>query len=296
MSVSSLTQLIQSILPEPHAGLLAGMLFGVKSGMSSELYEALVATGTLHIVALSGTNISIIMILIAGTVQKYFSRRVTSLLTIIVIGIFVFFVGPSPSVVRASIMGSLSLLSIVLGRRNWGLWGLFIASITMLAFKPGLIIDVSFQLSVGATLGMMLFYSSKKVKLPRLLGVENIILVDYQNGSKYQSELKIKIFNYVKFGIQVLYDNFRLTLAAQTFTIPLILIHFHRMSLISPVPNMLIGFILPPLTGLGFMTVGLALLFRPLGQMFAWVAWVFLEYIVLVVEIFSKIPFSNIKL
>jgi len=276
VTVAGLTQLIQSILPEPHAGLLAGMLFGVKSSISPDLYEALVDTGTLHIVALSGTNITIIINLFSNTIQKYFSRRVTSLLTILSIVSFVYFVGPSPSVVRAAIMGSLSLAAVVTGRRNWGLWALFITASVMLGFIPSLITDISFQLSVGATAGMMFFYSSKQIIL---------------NSAKYQSELKI--FQPV---LQSLYDNFRLTLAAQVFTLPLILIHFHRVSLISPIPNMLIGFILPPLTGLGFATVGLALLFQPLGQIAGWASWVFLEYIIWIVTWFSEFPFSNIKL
>src|SRR4030042_5052354 len=112
VTVATFTSVINHLLPEPHAGLLAGMLFGTRATISQEFVQALTVTGTLHIIALSGMNISILAGLSIMTLLRFVSRRVASLLTVLIIVGFVWFVGVSPSVVRAAIMGSLTLFSI----------------------------------------------------------------------------------------------------------------------------------------------------------------------------------------
>lgn len=59
-TLASVVASIYQVLPEPHAGLLAGILFGTKTSIAPDLYDALVVTGTLHIAALSGMNITIL--------------------------------------------------------------------------------------------------------------------------------------------------------------------------------------------------------------------------------------------
>jgi competence protein ComEC len=115
-TVSGLTSIINELLPEPHAGLLAGLLFGTKSTLPRDFYTALIASGTLHIVALSGENITIMESLIGMILLPLVGKRIASFLTIVMIMWFVWFVGPSSSIIRAAIMGSLSLIAVaVLG-------------------------------------------------------------------------------------------------------------------------------------------------------------------------------------
>jgi competence protein ComEC len=278
MSLDSVTILINSWLPEPHAGLLAGILFGTRATMSRDLYEALVSTGTLHIVALSGANISILSGLVASTLSGFrISRRIAGLLTIIIIIGFVAFVGTSPSVVRAAIMGCLAMVGVVAGRAVWPFWSWVVTVCCMLAFSPLLAGDVSFQLSAGATLGILLF-GQKTEKIPD------------SDPVKENHNLK-SIFRYIRLFID---RDLRLTLSAQVFTIPVIFFHFHRISLVSPLPNLAIGWILPLLTGLGYLAVLAGVIWSPLGQIFAWIVWLPLEYVIRVVEIFAKIPFASI--
>lgn len=122
---------INSLLPEPQASLLNGILFGIKASMPKAFYNALITTGTLHIIALSGVNITILINLISrGTL--WLGKKISILLTICLIALFVWFVGFQPSIVRAAIMGFFSLLSIYFGRQNWGLLSLFLAAGIML--------------------------------------------------------------------------------------------------------------------------------------------------------------------
>jgi competence protein ComEC len=276
MTVLDLSSIIQQFLPEPHAGLLSGILFGTKATLSMDLYNALVNSGTLHIVALSGTNITILIALTGTLLLRLFSRRVTSLLTITIIIGFVWFVGPSPSVIRAAIMGCITLIALVIGKQVWAFWAWVVAVSAMLIFNPANVSEVSFLLSGGATLGMILF-GKKPVKsdinLLRNLG---------------------RIGNLIQNIIFLIDDDLRTTLSAQSLTIPITLVYFHRISLISPIPNLLIGWILPPLTGLGLVTVILGLIWYPMGQFLAWFTYIPLEYIIRVVTFFGQIPFASV--
>lgn len=89
-------------------------------------------------------------------------------------------------------------------------------------------------------------------------------------------------------------DDLRLTLAAQSLTVPLILFHFHRISLISPFANLAIGWVIGPLTGLGWVTVVAGWAWLPLGQAFALIDWLFLEYLVRTVQFMSRVPLASV--
>lgn len=256
MSVATFTTVINQLLPEPHAGLLSGILFGTKASLSKNLIDALVITGTLHIIALSGQNISILTGFVSSVLLRFVSRRIASLLSILIIIGFVWFVGPSPSVIRAAIMGCIGLVAIVYGRQQWAILSLTLAVGIMLLINFSWISDISFQLSIGATLGIILFGGKK-------------------NGS-------------------VIQDDLRVTLAAQVFTVPLILFSFHRISLVSPLTNVLIGWTIPIIMQLGFVVAILGYLFLPIGQALAWGVWLFLEYIIIVIDFTSRIPFGSI--
>ena len=258
VSVSTFTSVINQVLPEPHAGLLAGILFGTKATLSNDFLEALTTTGTLHIIALSGMNISILAGLSITTLLRFVSKRVASLLTIFIIIGFVWFVGVSPSVVRAAIMGSLTLLSVVSGRQSWTLLTYCFTIAVMLFVKPDWLGSLSFQLSALSTLGIILFAKNT-------------------SGKK-----------------NVLVDDLRVTLSAQVFTIPLILFVFRRISLVSPLTNILIGWTIAPVTGIGMVMAVAGWIWLPLGYILGWVNWVLLEYLIVMVRWTAKIPFSSV--
>jgi competence protein ComEC len=255
MTISTCTSVIAHILPEPHAGLLSGILFGSKATLSKDLLDALTTTGTLHIVALSGMNISILADISITTFLRMTSRRVASLATVLIIIGFVWFVGVSASVVRAAIMGSLTLLAVLFGRPAWSIFSFALTVGIMLLWKPSWIGDLSFQLSALATLGIILFGKKQK--------------------------------NFIQDALQT-------TLSAQVFTIPLILFVFRRISLVSPLTNVLIGWVIAPLTGIGMAAAFFGWIWLPLGVVFGWVSWVLLEYLIFMVEWTAKLPFSSL--
>lgn len=256
-----------SLLPEPSASLLLGILFGVKATMPKTFYNALVTTGTLHIIALSGMNISI-LINVAAKATLFLGRKISSVLTIGLIIAFTIFVGASPSIVRAAIMGCLSLFSVYFGRQSWSLLTLFLAGGMMLVFNFSLIKDLSFQLSFLATFGIILANAKKEC----------------QSNKSFSNRL-----------LYPLKENFRMTIFAQIFTLPVILYRFHRISLISPLANLLIEWAIQPIMILGFVAAILGSLWLPLGVIPSWFAWVPLTYMVAVIEILAKIPGASVS-
>lgn len=267
MTVADFSAIIGQTLPEPHAGLLSGIVFGTKATLSKALMDSLIKTGTLHIVALSGMNITILASLINLTLLRVISRRIASLLTVLVIIGFVWFVGPAPSIIRAAIMGIIALLSVILGKPYWAIWSYVLAVTIMLVLNPLWIYDLSFQLSALATLGIILF------------------------GGKTTEKKPLRIASVVRSSIS---DDLRLTLAAQVFTIPLILVTFHRLSLVSPLSNVLIGWTIAPLTVMGWLIATLGWMWLPLGQIIAWPSWVFLEYLIQVIAVTGSIPGASV--
>ena len=276
MTVETLTAIVNHVLPEPHAGLLNGILFGTKATLSKELYNALIRTGTLHIVALSGMNITIIALIMRSILLPFVSRRVASFLTILGIILFVWFVGASPSVVRAAIMGSISLLAIALGRQAWSLLSWVLALGIMLVIKPSWIGDISFQLSALATIGIILFGGSVPSYDPQ------------KNKTTKEAQRMLGVFK------KSIIENFRLTLAAQVFTIPLIFFQFHRLSLVSPLSNVFIGWTIQIITILGLLISFAGFISIPLAQIIALPTWVLLQYLLTMVDLTSKIPFASI--
>lgn len=274
MALNSLTATIGHLLPEPHAGLLAGMLFGTRETMPQWFHEALVTTGTLHIIALSGFNISLIGGLVSVTLARVVSKYVALVLTIILTIGFILFVGPSPSIVRAGMMGSFSMLALLFGKQRWPFFALVVTAAIMALLSPEMLGNISFQLSVTSTLGLILFAAP---------GANSVIQSD---GSALRSLLRA-------FG-KTLWDDLRLTLAAQVFTVPIIYWYFHRISLISPLANVFVGWLVAPITIGGYAMLACAYMWRPVGQIAAWFIWVPLQYFVWIIMVCAQVPMASI--
>jgi competence protein ComEC len=149
--------ILTQIFPEPHASLLQGILLGVESGIPKNLEDSFSATGTSHIVAISGFNISILAGIFAAFGKRLFGARRGAVVAILGIAAYTLLVGAGASVVRAAIMGGLALVAQRIGRRALGLNTLAAAVIVMTLINPLAIWDVGFQLSAAATLGLVLY-------------------------------------------------------------------------------------------------------------------------------------------
>lgn len=251
------------IVPEPENSFLAGLLVGAKRGIPDDLMQAFSDTGTTHIVAISGFNITIIAWALDKLLRR-FGRRVSFALSLLSIVLFVVLTGASSSVVRAGIMGSLLLVALNIGRLYAITNALALTAVVMLAVNPKLLLfDVGFQLSFLSLMGLV--YLAPRLE-PLLAGVPRAIRV-----------LLVA------------------TVSAQVFTLPLLLYNFDRLSLVSPAANVLVLPLVPWAMLAGFLTGALAFVSPYLALPAAWATWFLLTVIIRIVTELSRLPFAAVS-
>jgi len=252
---------INEILPEPQASFLAALLLGARRSLPKDLIEAFNATGTSHIVAISGYNISLIAIMLFNFFGfMLVPRRIIFWLVGILIILFTLIAGAGASVVRAAIMGSLLLISKREGRFYNMKNAIVLAGAAMLFFNPYLFrYDAGFQLSFLATLG--LFYLSPHFER-RFVGW--------------------RIPNFFSFR-----DNLAATLSAQIAALPVVLFSFGRFSWLSVPANVLVLPAVPPAMLSGFLAALVGFISVKIGSIVALATWFLLSYQIWVVELLS---------
>jgi len=264
---AALLKNIYRIYPDPEASLLAGILLGVDTGLTSKLQVAFKNTGTSHIIAISGFNIAIIAGIFFSTFKSIFGERIGAILAFFGIAFYTLLVGADPAVLRAALMGSISLFARQVGRKNSGMTALAFVAFLMMLLNPLTLWDVGFQLSFLATFGLILYA---------------------EPFSNFTNNLLAKISKHdLSAFSRIVNDNVILTFAAQLTTIPIMAYHFKRISLISFIANPFILFVQPAVMVLGGLAAFVSLIIFPLGQLLAWIAWPFAAYTIRIVELFN---------
>jgi ComEC/Rec2-related protein len=231
---------IQRQLPEPQASLAAGVLLGGSGRLDAEFRGQLQRSGLAHIVAIDGYKQVLVTAAVSAAAVHLIGRRFAA--APIVLGIIGYTVltGARPSAIRAGLMVGMANVAGVVGRLPDSLTSLLVAAVLMVGFEPDVLLDVGFQLSFTATLGLILLWP----RLRRLLrGVPPII------GEPA--------------GI-----TFTVTIA----TLPVMLCVFQSVSLISPLAHIVAMPLLPPVL---LATVLLPLTERVpiLNAAMVWLAW-----------------------
>lgn len=268
---------IYRLFPDPESSLLAGILLGVDTGLKAELQEAFKNTGTAHIIAISGFNISIIAGIFVTYFRRFLGERRGAFLAVTAIVLYTILVGGDAAVVRAAFMGTVALFARQIGRRQYALNTLLFVAVGMCLWNPLYLWDVGFQLSFFATLGLILYAAP-------FSEFANRIITKYLPDSSGEK------------AAQLLSEFVLLTLAAQLTTIPIMAYHFQRISLVSFIANPFILPAQPAVMILGGLAVLLSHAWFALGQLAAWIAWPFVVYTIRIVEIFDRVPHGTIFL
>ncbi len=275
---SDLSSALARALPEPQASLGQGILLGRRTALPQDLTDDLNATSTSHIIALSGYNVTVLAGLMMAATAWLIGRRRAAFLALAGIAAYTVFTGASPSLVRAAIMGGLCLVATLLGRPNSGLVSLVVAGAVMAGLNPTVVQDVSFQLSFAAAAGLICLtplLQERTLQLLRFLG-----LPDPSRGGL----------------ADVLFETATITAAAVISTLPLMALHFQRLSLVALPANLLV---VPafPFIMLTSAAVAIAGLFSSaLATALGWVAWLGLSYMIEAVRLFAGVPFASVEL
>lgn len=269
---------IQTIIPEPEAALLVGILLGNDNGLPPDLEEDFRRTGMTHIIAISGFNIAILVGLLVHIGERLFTKKTAVIVALVGVAFYTILVGADPSVVRAAIMGSLYLLSSrLLGRSSYSYASLFVAGFVMTLINPFTLWDVGFQLSFAATLSLMLYANPL------------INWVTQRLEKQFSKETTKQVMG-------ILSESVLVTFAAQILTLPLMVAYFKQLSLISLVAN---AFILPAQPGVmiwGGLATIVGLISPTLAQPLGWVSWLLLAYTTTLVRVFATVPWAAIPL
>ena len=272
----SLRSVLETILPNPDAGLLAGILLGLGYTLPDDLAQAFRAVGLTHIIVISGTNVSLVVQAVMLATRRVFSRRWALWISLGAIALFALFVGPSTPVLRAVYMGGLFILGQTLGRRSHALTTLAATALVMSAANPLLLGQVSFQLSFVATLSLI----ALEPALARVLATG---MASKGRGDRPSSWLC------------VLRDVFLTTLAAQLLTLPIIAYHFGEISLISLLSNILVLPTQPALMFAGFLALAIGALWLPAGLLAGWLVWPLTRYCLLVIQGLASLPWASMQ-
>ena len=262
-----------AVLSEPEAGLAGGITVGDKRGVGKEYSDMFITVGLVHIIVLSGYNITIVMNLV-GKLLSRMPRALQLVVNALIVLFIVLMAGAAPSAVRAGAMALLPLIARMTGRVYLAIRALGAVAFVMVLWNPYIIaFDPGFQLSVLATLGLVLFspiFAGWLYWIPE------------------------------KFTLREIAAS---TLGTQTSVLPLLLYQNGVLSLVALPANLLALIVVPWAMGLSVISAIAGILFglpalsavEGFGVLVAFPAYVLLAYIIQVGEFFASLPFASVS-
>jgi competence protein ComEC len=253
-------------LPEREAGLAQAMNLGVRDDLG-ELRDIFAASGLAHILALSGLNVGVLVAVLGFALSPLGLWRYPALM-LLVVG-FLLVVEPSPSVARAGVMACIVLWSLWRGAGKIDVWGTIgLSLLSLLLWNPSWLLDISFQLSYLAVIGLLIFTEPMMKKIL---------------GEKHN---QLSWWHWKKFFV----GSLVVSLAAQLTTLPLIASSFGSIPLLSPLVNVFAVPIATLLVPVGFVVAVVGLISLPLaGVLNHLVVWLY-KGLIVIAELGSTLP------
>ena len=273
---SALGKALSKVLPEPEASLAQSLLLGRRGALSASVVDAFARTGTAHLLAISGLHLGVVVAAVLAILLGTMGRRhyLYVWLGLVALWAYALFTGMKPPVVRAAIMASTFLLAELAGRQKHAPTALALAAAIMVGIQPQLLWRTSFQLSVLAMGGLVLLFPPLRSLLGRCVAL-------------FESRFGLHLT-----GGGTAMDIVAATLAATIAVGPVCAIAFEQFSIVGVPVSLLTLPALPFALGSASVAAVVALSSTTLAAPFAWVAWLFLTFIVRTVEAFSALPWA----
>lgn len=265
---------VRLILEEPESSLLAGLIVAGKTAIPKNILEEFRNAGIIHIVVLSGYNITIIADFIKKRMEQFFlltrlrvSPKMVAGSSILAILLFVLMTGAEATVVRAAIMVLVVIMAKMFGRTYSAERALLLAAFLMVVHNPKILVfDPSFQLSFLATCALI--YIVPIVErysriMPNWWGMRTILVT---------------------------------TVSTQLMVLPLLVYSMGNISLVSVPANLLVLLIIPWTMLLGFIAALIAYISPLLALPFSYIAHLFLSWILNVSHYLGSLPFASIDI
>ena len=198
----SLSQLFEERLSPESMGIAKALILGDRDHLDSEAVRSFGNAGAMHVLAVSGLHVGLILVLLLFVLSKfpsYISKYNATIIALLIIWFYALLTGFSPSVLRAVVMFSLLTLAKLSGKQHDSINVLMISALLLLLFDPLLLFDLGFQLSYLAMLGIFILYQP--------------IMKSIYVSNKW---------------LRLIWEGTSVSLAAQVFTLPLTLYCFHQ--------------------------------------------------------------------
>jgi competence protein ComEC len=276
---NDMSQTLAEVLPQPQASLAQGIVLGIRDNIPSELSEDFSQTGTAHLLAISGLHLSIVAGLMLAIGTWLFGRRYYTYiwLALVVIWLYALITGMHPPVVRSAIMASVFLLAELLGRQRSSITALTFTAAIMVGVNPQVLFTASFQMSFLAMTGLIFIF-------PPLQSLGRRVI----NNRLGRHPTLASTAGLIS-------DGFSVSLAAIIAVWPVVAYYFGVVSLVGLPATFLALLALPGIITLGVVTGGLGFIALPLAQVSGWLLWLFVSYLLLVVNGFATLPLSHIE-
>jgi competence protein ComEC len=253
---------LNSLVVAPHAAVLLGVVLGIREGIPPRLQSALIATGLIHLLVLSGLKVAVFARVVQGALRPLLGHHSTwPALAVIVL--YALVGGATPAALRATAMGGLAIAAARAGRPTHVWTSLAITAAAMLGWRPELAWDVGFQLSFAGTAAIIL--------------------------------LTPPIEGRLRWMPAFLREPFAVTCAAQVGTLPMMATDFHVLSPVSPVANALVLPILPALVGAGLL-LGVLSFAPDVARLLAIPLTGLLDYVEQVSYLLARVPAAAITI
>ncbi len=265
---------IAAALPEPHASLAQGLALGIRTNIPDDVNQAFAASGTTHLLAVSGQNLAIIAGVLIFALRGVLGRRGYWYVWLAMAAVWGFTVlsGLAPPVVRGAVMASTFLLAELFGRQKSAAPALCFAAAVMVAANPQLLWSASFQMSFAAMAGLTFL-------LPPLDEFARRLALRFPGEES-------RFYGVTRY----LAEGLAIGTAAVAGVMPLLAYYFGNVALIGGLATLAVTPTMPLIIFGGLLTGAAALIHPALAMPFGAVTWLGSSYLLSAVEFFARIP------
>mgnify|MGYP005804674853 CR=1 FL=1 len=270
---------IEEFMGEKYSGLLLGLLLGDSSKIDENIEENFKITSLTHILAVSGAQVSYIIVAMYSLLKRKIGIQKTRVVIIASLIFYTALTGFSPSIVRAGIMGIILMISGLVFRKNDIINSIAISLFFMLVYTPFLLENVGLQLSYLGTIG--------------IIGFNKTIILILKNIQIRNRKWKYKINRKLILLISKIKEILAVTMSASLAVVPVMIYHFNLFGTYFLITNLFASIIIGPITLLGTLLVIISFISINIAKVLSYILK-FLIDILLFISSFSKLPISKI--
>lgn len=271
---------IESTYSSETQGIILGVMLGNTESIDEDTKEQFSESNISHVLAVSGMHVSYIIYLISNSMQKPLGKRKTKIVVSIMLVVYMFITGFSISVVRACIMGIISSMAFVVYRKNDTVNSIAISALIILINNPFSLLSMSFLLSYGGTIGIILFKPQ----------IEKIILSIKIRNRKYKY-----VFIKIQRKCQWIIEGISVTISAQIVIAPIIMLNFNTLGISFLITNLLLNCIIGAIVMGGLVQILISFVSLKIAFSISKIIEVFTYGLILISKIGGTIPFCSFK-